>query len=310
MAVTFDNIVQRVRQQLLGYTRDQASLSFITQPMTASDTTFMADPGTVTRISQGIVEIDDEMLLVRNFDRNSGVVTLMSTAAVCRGIEGTVATSHSIGALVNSDPRFPRQRIKEAIGDTIAALYPDLWVFGQYEFPYTAARYEYPVPTTIDNIYKVVANTVGPSGVWKPITKWRFNAMASTTPGQVKPNPAPTGKTIQLFDQVTPGRNIRVSYTGQPGVLTNGSDDFTTVTGYPERYIDMITYGACWRMLPAYESARLQQSSIEANERAPLVPAGSASSASQYFLGLYTKRLNEERDRMFRLYENYQTFSS
>lgn len=310
MAVTFDNLVQRTRQQLLGYTRDQASLSFITQPMTTTDVTFMADPGTVTRISQGIVEIDDEMLLVRNFDRNSGVVTLMSDATVSRGIEGTVAATHAVGALVNSDPRFPRARIKEAISDTIAALYPDLWVFADYEFPYTAARYEYPVPVNVDNIYKVVANTVGPSGIWKPITKWRFNAMASTTPGQVKPTPTPTGKTIQLFDQVTPGRSIRVSYTSKPGVLANGSDDFALTTGYPERYVDMITYGACSRLLPAYEAARLQQSSIEANERAPLVPAGSASQASTYFLQRYTMRLNEERDRMFRLYENYQTFSS
>lgn len=310
MAVTFDNLVQRTRQLLLGYTRDQASLSFITQPMTLTDTTFMADPGTVTRISQGIVEIDDEMILVRNFDRNSGVVTLMSNAAVSRGIEGTTATAHAIGALINSDPRFPRQRIKEAINDTIAALYPDLWVFADYEFPYTAARYEYPVPVNVDNIYKVVANTVGPSGVWKPITKWRFNAMASTTPGQVKPTPIPTGKTIQLFDQVTPGRSIRVSYTSKPGVLGAGTDDFALTTGYPDRYVDMVTYGACARLLPAYEAARLQQSSIEANERAPLVPAGSASSASTYFLQRYTMRLKEERDRMFRLYENYQTFNS
>lgn len=310
MAVTFGNIVQRVRQQLLGYTRDQASLSFLVQPMTTTDTTFMADPGTVTKISQGIVEIDDEMLLVRNFDRATGVVTLMSDATVSRGIEGTVAATHAAGALVNSDPRFPKARIKEAVQDTIAALYPDLWVFGQFEFAYTAARYEYPVPVTADNIYKVVANTVGPSGIWKPITKWRFNTMASTTPGQVKPTPAPTGKTIQIFDQVTPGRNIRVSFTGPPGELINENDDFETATGYPDRYIDMIVYGACWRMLPSYEAGRLQQSGVETNERAPLVPVGAATSASQYFLGLYTKRLNEERDRMFRLYENYQSFNS
>lgn len=310
MAVTFDNLVQRVRQQLQGYTRDQQALSFLSQPMTSTDTTFMADTGTVKQISQGIIEIEDEMLLVRSFDRTTGVVTLMSDAAYCRGIEGTTATAHAAGALVVSDPSFPRQRIKEAIGDTIAALYPDLWVFGQTEFPYLAARFEYPLPEEADNVYKVVANTVGPSGIWKPITKWRFNTMASTTPGQVKPTPTPTGKSIQVFDQVTPGRNIRVSYTARPGTLVNPSDDFTTVTGYPERYIDMIVYGACWRMLPAYEAARLQQTSVETNERAPLVPVGAATGSSQYYLGLYTKRLNEERDRMFRLFENYQSFNS
>jgi hypothetical protein len=309
VAVTFDNIVQRVKQQLLGYTRDQAAISFLVQPMTATSTTFMVDPGTATNLSSGLTEIGDEMILVKNYDRTTGTVNVMA-GLNGRGAEGTVAASHATNDIVTADPRYPRVRIKEAINDTIVAMYPDLFIFGQYEFPYLAARYEYPIPAEVDNIYKVTANTVGPSGVWKPITKWRFNTMASTTPGQVKPTPTPTGKTIQLFDQVTPGRNIRVSYTRAPSVLSGGGDDFATVTGYPERYIDMVTYGACWRMLPSYEAGRLQQQSIEATERAPLVPVGAATNASQYFLGLYTKRMNEERDRLLRLFESYQNFNA
>ncbi len=309
MAATFENIVQRVRQQLLGYTKDQAAISYLVQPMTATDTTFTVDPGTVTKLSQGLVEIKDEMMLVKNYDRTTGVVNIMA-GLNGRGVEGTTAAAHAADDIVTSDPRYPRIRIKEAINDTIAALYPDLWVFGQTEFPYVAARYEYVLPAAVDNVYKVVANTVGPSAIWGPITKWRFNTMASTTPGQVKPTPTPTGKTIQIFDGVVPGRNIRVSYTAAPSLLVNDSDDFEATTGYPERYIDMITYGACWRMLPSYEAGRLQQQAIEATERAALVPAGSATAASQYFLGLYTKRFNDERDRMFRLYENYQNFNS
>lgn len=309
MAVTFENIVQRVRQQLLGYTKDQAAISYLVQPMLSTDTTFMVDPATVTKLSQGLVEIEDEMILVRNYDRTSGVVTVMADVNG-RGVEGSVAADHATNAIVTSDPRFPKLRIKEAINDTIAALYPDLWVFGQTEFPYVAARYEYVLPVQAENVYKVVANTVGPSAIWYPVTKWRFNTMASTTPGQVKPTPTPTGKTIQIFDGVVPGRNVRVSYTGPPNLLVDEFDLFEETTGFPERYIDMITYGACWRMLPSYEAGRLQQQSIEATERAALVPVGAATSASQYFLGLYTKRFNEERDRMFRLYENYQNFNS
>lgn len=308
MAVTFDNIVQRVRQQLLGYTRDQASISYLVQPMTSTATSFMVDPGTVSNLSNGLTEIGDEMVLVKNYDRTTGTVNIMA-GLNGRGVEGTVAASHATDDIVTADPRFPRVRIKEAINDTIAAMYPDLFIFGQYEFPYLAARFEYPIPADVDNVYKVVANTVGPSGIWKPMTKWRFNTFASTTPGQVKPTPTPTGKSLQIFDQVTPGRNIRVSYTKAPSTLVNGSDDFASVTGYPERYLDMVTYGACWRMLPSYEAGRLQQQSIEATERAPLVPVGAATSASQYFLGLYTKRMNEERDRLLRLYESYQNFN-
>lgn len=308
MAVTFEDIVDRVRQQLLGYTKDQASVSELSASMDADDTTFMVDPETVTNLSRGLVEIDDELILVKTYDRSTGTVVVMGLQNG-RGAEGTVAASHSTNALVTNDPRFPRARIKEAINDTINGLYPDLWVFGQYEFPYIAARYEYPVPVDVDDVYKVTINTIGPSGVWFPAQSWRFNPMASTTSGQVKPTPTPTGKTVQIYDRIVPGRNVRVSYTKAPNVLVNNSDVFSTVTGFPERYVDMIVYGAAWRLLPAYEAGRLQQSAIEATERAPLVPTSAASSASQFFLALYTKRMNEERTRLQRLFESYQTFN-
>lgn len=309
MATSFEQLVSRVKQQLLGYTRDQASISYLTADMLATDTTFTVDPSTTTNLSVGLVEIDDEMILVKEYDQPTGNVTVMA-GINGRGAEGTTPANHSTNAIVTDDPMYPVQRIKEAINETIGATFPDLWVFGEYEFPYIAARYEYPLPTEVQDVYKVTVNTIGPSGVWFPLSSWRFNPVASTTAGQVKPTPTPTGKTIQIMrDFVVPGRNIRVSYIKEPNELVNNNDDFETVTGYPERYADMITYGACWRLLPAYESARLQQSAIEATERAPLVPTGAGSQAAQYYLSLYQRRLQEERDRLLRLFDNYQTFN-
>ena len=309
MAVTFNDLVDRVKQQLLGYTRDQASITYITEPMLATDITFQVDTETVTNISKGLVEIDDELLLVKKFDRPTGTVTVMSGVGG-RGVEGTTAATHADNAIVTDDPMYPRTRIKEAINDTINGTYPDLWVLGAYEFPKIAARYEYPVPTDVEDILNVTANTIGPSAVWFPNSSWRFNPLASTTAGQVKPTPAPTGKTIQIMrDFIVPGRNIRVEYIKRPATLSAGTDDFATVTGYPDRYIDMITYGACWRLLPAYESARLQQSAIEATERAPLVPTGAGSNASKYYMALYQSRLSEERLRLQRLFESFVTYN-
>lgn len=307
MAVTYADVVTRVEQQLLGYTKDQASVSQLTQPMTATDTMFSIDPETASNISRGLVQINDEMILVKKYDRTSGAVTVMG-GLNGRGQLGTTATSHNIDDIVTDDPRFPRQRIKEAINDTIIATYPDLWVFAEFEFPKLAARYEYPIPADAEDVYKVTANTIGPSAVWFPCTSWRFNPVASTG-AQVKPTPTPTGKSIQIYDFIVPGRNVRVSYTKPPGTLSLDSDLFTS-TGYPERYVDLVTYGACWRMLPAYEAGRLQQQNIEATERAPLVPTGSASDAVKFFFSLYDKRLQEERIRLQRLFESYQTFNA
>lgn len=307
MAVTFANLVDRVKQQLQGYTKDQESVSYLVAPMTASDTSFTIDGDTAKSVSRGLIEIDDELILAKNFDYTSGVGMTMA-GVNGRGRAGTVAASHASGTLVISDPTFPRSRIKEAINDAINGVYPDLWVFDEHEFPYLAARYEYPMPVDADDVYKVVVNTIGPSGVWFPAQSWRFNPLASTTPGQVKPTPTPTGKTIQIYDRIVPGRNVRVSYTKAPSNLALDADLFTA-TGFPERYVDLITYGAVWRLLPAYEAGRLQQSSIEATERAPLVPTSASSQASQYFLALYTKRVEEERTRLQQLFESYQTFN-
>lgn len=309
MAVSYDQLVARVKQLLLGYTKDQASVSFLTAPMGATDTTFTVDTSTITTaLSRGLVEIEDEIIWVNKYDRNTGIVQVMAGASG-RGVEGSTAAPHAANAIVYDDPQFPRLRIKEAINDTILAMYPDLYIFGYTEFPKIAARYEYPIPTSVEDVYKVTYNTIGPSGMWRPAQKWRFAPDTSTTSGQVLPLPTPTGKTIQILDDIVPGRNIRVSYIHGPTTLVNGTDDFTTTTGYPERYIDLVTYGAAWRLLPAYEASRLQQGAIEANERAPLVQSGAASQATQFFLALYTKRLNDERDRLEKLFDRYQNFN-
>lgn len=309
MAATFDQLVSRVKQQLLGYTRDQASITTLTASCSPTDTTIMVDPETVTNISRGLIEVGDELMLVKKYDRSTGTVTLLPGTSG-RGAEGTTASAHSQDEIVTDDPMYPAARVKEAINDTIQGTFPDLWVFGDFEFNKIAARYEYPVPADVEDVYKVTVNTIGPSAVWFPLSSWRFNPSASETAGQVFPTPTPTGKTIQIMrDFIVPGRSIRVEYIKKPAVLVNGADDFATTTGYPDRYIDLITYGACWRLLPAYESARLQQQAIEATERAPLVPTGAGSNASKYYMALYQQRLAEERTRLQRLFDSYQTFN-
>jgi hypothetical protein len=302
---TFADLVAQVKQQLIGYSKDQATITFLVSPMSSTDTTFAVDQETATAITRGLVEIDDELLLVKKFDRTSGVVTVMA-GTTGRGQAGTVAASHTADTIVISDPRYPVSRIKEAINDTIDATFPDLWVFDDLEFPKVAARYEYPMPADAEDVYKVTFNTIGPSKVWLPSQSWRFNPLASTT-SQIGQD---SGKSIQVMDGIVPGRAVRVSYTKKPNNLVNNSDEFVTVTGYPERYTDLITYGATARMLGANESARLQQQAIESTERAPLVPTGAAVQAAQYYWALYRQRLNEERDRLFRLFDSYQYFNA
>ncbi|MBA2951442.1 phage adaptor protein [Streptomyces himalayensis] len=297
---TFDQLVKRVRQQLLGFTMSQESVSELSGAMTASATTFTCDTGTVTNLSRGLVEIDDELILVKAYDVQSGVVSVMGLTNG-RGYEGTTAASHATNALVTSNPAFPRARIKEAINDAITALYPHLVVFATTEITYNSAQAEYELPSDCKDIWYVTARTVGPSKVAQPMPNWRYNPRARTADFA-------SGKSIQLFDAVTPGQAVRIVYAKAPATLGANADDFATVTGFADRISDLVVWAACKRLAPALESARLQQQSVEATERAPLVAQTSATKVVSMYASLYAERLEEERALMFAELPNYATF--
>lgn len=294
---TFGDLVARVRQQLLGYAKDQSSVSELAAPMSASDTTFTVDPSTVNALSRGLVEIDDELILVKNFDRTTGLVTVMGSTNG-RGREGTVAASHSTNALVTASPTFPTARLKATINDQVEQLYPDLVVFGTTEITKLAPVFEYQVPTDVKDVWYLTGELIGPTRIWQPLMNWRYNPYAD-------PTTFPTGKSIQVMDYVHPGQGIRVVYAKSPNLLVNSTDDFTAVTGYPERVADLIVWGSCAELLPAYEAARLQQRSIEATERSALVPPQSSMRAAAYYMDMYRTRLAEERRRQFEEVPNF-----
>ncbi|MFC8490713.1 hypothetical protein ACFUJU_07885 [Streptomyces sp. NPDC057235] len=299
MAITLDQLISRVRRELRGYTLDQASMTVLAADMLAADSTFMVELDDITEISRGLVEIDDELILVKSYDSQTGVVSVMGGTAG-RGAEDTTAATHVNGALVTSSPTFPRSVIKSAITDSIRALYPSLVVFDIVDFPYVAAQTEYPLPADVKDIWTIVGRWVGPEKVSGAMSNWRFNSEAYTAD-------FPTGKSVQLWSGITPGQNVRVLYTREPSVLTANSDEFTT-TGYPERVADLVVWDTAKRLLPSLMSARLQQTSVESTERAQLVGTSDVNRAVQVYAALYAERLQQERDRMYQEVPTYQTF--
>lgn len=288
---TFDGVLARIRQQAMGYTKDQSAYAELAVDMSSTDGTFVVDTDSVNNISRGLIEVDDELVLVKKYDAPSGVVSVMA-GVNGRGAEGTVAAAHSAGSLMTADPKFPRARMKEAVNDVLQSLYPTLVVFETASISNISVVYEYGMPADALDVWAVSDSTIGPSKVWMQGMNYRFNPTADT-------GAFPTGKSIQLFDSVTPGQSMLIKYVKAPSALVNGSDDFAGVTGLPERCVDLVVWGACAALFPAYESARLQQSSIEATERAGLVPASSATSTAKYYMAMYQTRLEEERIRMF-----------
>jgi len=303
MAVTLGDMKGRIKQLLQGYSRNQEQITWLSQAMTAVDTMFFIDPGTASAMSRGLVEIDDELLTISTFNALAGTATV-AAGQNGRGVENTTPAFHDLNAIITMDPDYPRQRITEAINDTINAVYPDLYVMSSFEFPKTAARYEYSMPIDAEMVYKVTADTIGPSKVKFQAQRWRFNPQAQNDAA----SGLTTGKTIEVMDQIVPGRTIRVMYIKKPGTLSLNSDPFEATTGFPERYVDMIQFGAVSRLLLGLEPARLQQKSVESTERAPLVPTGAANQATMMFQRRFQERFDQERDRLKELFPAYQVF--
>lgn len=301
MTLTLADMKGRIKQMLQGYTRNQEQITWLTAPMTASDTSFTVDLSTVRLVTRGLAEIGNELLLVSSFNQSTGVVTV-AAGTNGRGRENTTAATHAVNDIVTMDPDYPKQRITEAINDTIQATYPDLYVMTSTDIPKLAAQYEYAMPADSEDVLRVTADTIGPSRVKFAVQNWRYNPQAQIDSFLT------TGKTIEIGDMITPGRTMHIVYTKKPGIFTSDSQDYETQVGYPERTADMIMFGAVARLLSGVESARLQQKSVESTERAAVVPTGAASNASQYFWNMYQKRLNEEIDRLHQLFPSYQTF--
>ncbi len=293
---TLEDLRQRVLSNLLGFTRDQQQMSELSSPMGASDTTFVLDQNSSQAVSRGLVEIDDELIQVRSLDFSTNTATVLG-GVNGRGRMGSTAASHSTAALVTMSPAVPRIRMTEAINQTVLAMYPTIPVFAVTEIAKLAPVFEYQMPADTDDIWYVVADTVGPTQVHYPAPRWRYNPKAPT-------DDFPNGKSIQLLDYVTPGRLMRVVYLRQPTTMTNPTDTLAS-TGFEDRMAEAVVWGACARLIPTYESGRLQQLAVEGTERANLVPATAAVKTASYYEQLFQQAVLRERDRILEEVPNY-----
>jgi hypothetical protein len=258
----------------------------------SSATSFTVDDA--TQISRGVIEIGDELMYVKGVDRSANTVTL-GNASFARGFRQSSATSHTTGDMVVFRPLFPRVAVKAAIQEVLQALSPDLYAVATDETQtVNPSVTTYEVPSDCDTILRAEWQSTGPSQIWVPVRRWKFDPTADTTAFA-------SGKSMDIFDSMTPGRTIKVTYAKAPGAFSADTDTLTG-TGLSEGVRDVIVYGAVARLLPNYEAARLQQFTTEQSDRDQLVQSGAAVNAAKYFMQLYLTRLDAERRALQTLY--------
>ena len=282
MATTFQNLIEDVQLDLAGFTYRQDRVTYITAAITATDLTIKVS--STENIGKGIVEIDDEMMWVDSYDRQSNTITI---APFGRGYNATTATTHDVNAKMTIAPTYPRNAVKRAINDTINAVYPKVFGIGSTTASFLASRTTYPLPANAIQILSMAWQSVGPTKEWLPIRQWRWDPIANTTAFT-------TGKTVSIYDNVLPGRTIQIVYAALPVNLVNLTDDMESTTLLPSSMRDILVYGAAWRLSSYIDPARISISSPQSDEIDAKRPYGTGSSVTKQLQTLYMMRLEEE----------------
>jgi hypothetical protein len=285
---TFGQMTDEVSRKLAGFTLRQDRQTHLTAAINTTAASITV--ASATNVSTGVIQIDDELIYVDSYDRNTGVLSIPPYG---RGYNGTSASSHAVGARVIVSPTFPSVDIKEAINNSIQAVFPDLYSTGTHTFSYSTAKSTYPLPDEVETVLGVSFQTTGPSKEWLPIRGWRVDPMANTTAFNSR-------NSISLYSGVEPGRTVQVFYTSEPTVMDNNDDDFEIVTGLPASCKDVIVLGASARLASFVDPGRLTFGSAESDQQSQIAGRsyGAGTNTAKYLLALYDKRLAEESRKL------------
>ena len=280
---TLAEMVDEVRSSLAGYTLRQDRITYLNSAINTTDLAIQV--GSSSNLAKGIIEIDDELIWIDNFSTSNN--TLNAAPGFGRGWQGTAPAPHSQYAQVTLTPTFPRTVIKQAINDTINSFFPKLWAINSTTFTFNASQTTYPLPDDCESIIYASWQTTGSSLEWLPINRWRADGMANVAAFN-------TTNTINIYENIQPGRTVQVYYTSTANTLDANTDNFADVTGLPDSCRDVVTLGASYKLLSYVDSGRINLSSAEADLNDTKIPSSAGVASSRYIFALYNQRLNEE----------------
>lgn len=270
MAVTIGNLVDSALAEVYGHTATVDRTTYLTSAIDADDlTVHVAD---ASNFARGLVEIGDELMMVDSVDRSNNTLGLGTVLG--RGIRGTTAASHAIGDRVTMAPSIPRSAAARAVEEVIRSS--GLFAVTSANITFSPATAGYAISSACRQVLSVVwYPPVG--GAWVPVRRWthdRFNHL------------------LVITDAVIPGSTVKVTYAVDPTVPAQAQD--FTVTGLPDSCIDVIRYGAAWKMVSFLEPATLTAESAEAAAMKRGNYPTSRLKVSQYYYQMYRARLDEE----------------
>ena len=280
---TLSDMIDEVRSSLAGYTLRQDRITYLNNAISSTDLAMTI--GSSSNLAKGIIEIDSELIWIDNFSQASS--TLNAAPGFGRGYQNTNASPHAQYAQITLSPTFPKVMIQKAINDVINSLYPKLWAVASTTFTFNASQTTYALPDDLESILYMSWQTTGSSLEWLPINRWRADPMANISSFN-------TTNTVNIYENIQPGRTVQVYYTTTPNTLDNPTDDYADVTGLPASSVEVVILGACYKLLSYVDAGRINLSSAEADLNDTKIPSTAGVASSRYIFALYQQRLNDE----------------
>lgn len=281
---TFDQLVNECYQTLQGYGLDQPRAAFLQSSVTSDALTFtVAD---AEGFSQGIAEIENEIVFIDSVDYGSGIITVAPDG---RGWYGSTAAAHASSTRITMAPVWPKARIAGALNEAIVSTYPLLFGVASTSFNYNPSVTTYSLPATADAILRVEADTIGPSEEQLEIKRYRFNSAAAA-------DQFATGKSITLEKGAFPGRKVYVTYATEPTEITFG--DTFTESGLAESAKLCVKYSALSALTAPMDASRLPVDTAQADEYDSKAGIGTATRTSAQLYQRYLMELENERKRL------------
>lgn len=271
------SLINRVIDVLAGYTASPSQVTYLTAPVATTDTSvkMAAD---AEGLGRGVYEIGEELLYVTSFDQ--GTATCLPQG---RGWRGTQVATHAAGDTVTVDPLVPRFRVREALNETITALWPDVFGIGAATLTASTVTVDYALPADCEAVLDV--SWLDYHGDYQRVRGWEEENTG-------------TARTLRVTQRVTPGRTIRVVYAKRLTYLTDSGN--IADSGLPESALDLVVLGAVMRLLPSLDIGRLNTRAAAPELIGQASPLGGALSIAKDLRAQFEKRLTSERAELRR----------
>jgi len=291
---TVGTVIDRTVRQLMSGTVEERNKLVASLTATATTATLTYD---LKGIREGsVIQVDSELMYVWEVSVGS------KTATVERGYNGTTAATHSSGAIVTVDPKFPRAQILEAINAELDDLSSPM--NGLYQVKALQDTYNGSDPMmalkTPDKIIDLVSASLRYMATDYPILR-RVRLIRDLPTDDFN-----SGYAIRFDEGVQAGR-LHVVYKSPFNNVTTEAQNLQNIAGIPSSCEDILMMGAQIRLVSPREIKRNFTESQGDTRRAEEVGAGSVAGSINNLIRLRRDRITAEAAKLTRQYPTFLT---